>query len=180
MTLAIIIVLGAFLSLALILWLSASHSLAISHESGLTSQIQPIDVEAFRNLIDPADDEYLRRRLPAGEFRVVRRARLRAIAAYVQAAGKNATILVQIGEAALAVGDPRTQEAARQLVNEALLLRTNSTLVLAKVYVALVWPMVGSIGAPLVDGYAHLNGSAMLLGRLQNPIAPLRVSTSSV
>jgi len=178
MTLAILIVVAAMLSLCLILWLSVSRNLAISKGTDLARQIEPIDVEAFRNLINPADDNYLRRRLPASDFRVVRRARLRAIAAYIQTAGRNAKVLVRIGETAIAAGDPRTIEAARQLVNEAVELRTNSTLVLAKVYIMIVWPMVGSIGAPLVDGYAHLSGSAMLLGRLQNPVAPLRVSVS--
>jgi hypothetical protein len=178
MTLAIIIVIAALLSLVLILWIAASRSLQVSDGGELAGQIQPLDLEAFRNLLNPADDEYLRQRLPGAEFRVVRRARLRAVAAYLQVAGKNASVLVRIGEAALAAGDSRTEEAARRLVNEALLLRTNSTLALAKVYIAVAFPVVGAVGEPVVDGYAHLNGSAMLLGRLQNPLAPLRVSVS--
>src|ERR1700693_4846952 len=115
MTIAIILVIAAALGLVFILSLTLSRSLQVSTETGLANQIQPIDVEAFRNLVDPAEDDYLRRRLPASEFRVVRRERLRAMATYFQVAGKNAAVLVIMGQAALSAGDAPTVEAARRL-----------------------------------------------------------------
>ena len=175
MTLAIILVIAAALSLIFILSITISRSLQISHGS-LAANIQPVDIEAFRNLIDSAEDEYLRHRLPAPDFRVVRRQRLRAMAAYVQVAAKNAAVLVRIGQSALAANDPHTTEAARELVNQALLLRRNATFALLKIYVALAWPNSGFAASPVLHSYEQLNGTAMLLGRLQNPGVPVRIS----
>ena len=176
MTLAIILVIVAALVLGFIVWVAVSRSLQISVSSTLAGKIQPIDVEAFRNLIDPAEDEYLRRRLPAAEFRVVRRQRLRAMAAYVQAARRNAGVLVLMGQSAAAADDAQTAEAARRLVENALLLRHNATFALLRIYGALAWPGSPLAAAPILQGYERLSGSAMLLGRLQNPAAPIRLS----
>jgi len=176
MTLAIILVLAAAFALVFILGFTVSRSLQVSDGPSLAGKIQPIDVAAFRNLVDPAEDEYLRRRLPASEFRFVRRKRLRAMAAYVQIAGRNAAVLVRMGQTALHTGDPQTEEAARLLVDNALLLRRNAAFALLRIYVAQAWPNSGFAAAPILHGYERLNGSAMLLGRLQNPAAPVRIA----
>lgn len=177
MTIAIVLILAAVFSLVFILRLTISRSLQIS-EADPAAQIQPIDIEAFRNLIDAAENEYLRRRLPGAEFRVVQRARLRAMAAYILSAGRNAAVLVRIGQAALASNHPATAEAARQLVNNALLLRRNAAFALFRIYIALAWPNQGPAAALILHRYEKLNGSAMLLGRLQNPAAPVRISAT--
>jgi hypothetical protein len=176
MNLAIVLVIAAVAALGIILRLAVSRNLQAKRNDNLAASIRPIDVEAFRNLINPAEDEYLRRRLPPADFRQVRRARLRAMAAYVQVAGKNATILVRVGEIALASGDPRVAVAAHQLVNDALLLRRNTTVALARIYLALAWPDSEFAAVRVVDRYERLSGSAMLLGRLQNPAAAVRLS----
>jgi hypothetical protein len=182
MTLAIILVIAAALALVFILSVTLSHSLQISGRAALAPQIQPIDVEAFRNLVDPREDDYLRRRLPVAQFRLVRRERLRAMAIYVRTAGRNAAVLVRMGQTAITASDARTAEAARQLVDNALLLRRNAAFALLRIYaalyVALAWPNSGLAAAPVLRGYEKLNGSAMLLGRLQNPAAPVRISAS--
>jgi hypothetical protein len=178
MILAIVLVTAAVLSLVVILRIAVLRSLQVSADSDIAGQIEPIDVEAFRNLLNRDDDEYLRHRLPPAAFRLVRQARLRAVAAYVRVAGKNATLLVRMGEAALAAGDPRTTHAAQQLINEALLLRSNATLAILKIYVSLVGPEFGLRGTHIADGYARLSSTARLLGRLQNPAAPVRISAS--
>jgi len=176
MTLAIILVVAAALSLVLILRVAFSRTPQLSGRSNLSAQIHPIDVEAFRNLINIADDDFLRANLAARQFRAVRRARLRATAAYVLQAGRNAALLVRIGQAALAGSDPHTQQAARELINNALLLRRNAAFALLKIYAALAWPSTGLAVAGIADRYEHLSGSAMLLGRLQNPAAPVRLA----
>ena len=176
MNLAIILVVAAILSLVVIFRIAYSRTLQVATDSGLAGQIQPIDVEAFRNLVDPAEDDYLRLRLPPPQFRHVRRQRLLAMAAYVKAAGRNADILIRIGHAALAGSDARAVQAAQQLVSEATLLRRNAALSLAKIYAAMAWPNSGPAASRVADGYERLNGSAMLLGRLQNPAVPVRLS----
>jgi hypothetical protein len=176
MILAIILVFTAAATLAVILKLAVSRSLPVG--SGPGQRIHPIDVQAFRNLIDSAEDEYLRQHLSPPQLRTVRRARLRAMAAYVRLAAYNSTVLMRIGEEALASNNPHTLEAARELVNGALLLRRNTTLALARIYFSLAWPNHGFAAVRIADHYDRLGRSAMLLGRLQNPAQPLRISGS--
>ena len=178
MTLAIVLIVAALLGLSFILGVTLSRSRQLVR-GGSAKQIQPIDIEAFRNLVDPAEDEYLRHRLGASDFRRVRRERLLAMAAYVRIAGRNAAVLVRVGQSALAVTDPATAEAARQLVDNALLLRRNATFALLRIYGALAWPASGLAATPVLRGYERLSGSAMLLGRLQNPAMPVRISAAS-
>src|ERR1041385_4576143 len=177
MTLAITLVVAAALGLIFIIRIAFSQRLEIGPTS-IVGRIQPIDIEAFRNLVDPTEDEYLRRRLPSGQFRRVQRERLRAAAAYIQIAGRNAAVLVRLGQSALTSPDPNTAVAARQLVESALLLRRNCAFALIRIYIALAWPNGGATAKLILHGYEELNGSAMLLGRLQNPAAPVRISAT--
>ena len=178
MNLAIIVVItiAAALALGVILRVAVTQSLQAKQNTGLAVAIRPLDVEAFRNLIDPAEDDYLRRRLPPAQFRMVRRKRLRAMAAYIQVAGSNAAVLIRVGEAALTGGNVHTAVAAQQMVNDALLLRRNTAVALARIYLALAWPNSGFAAVRVVERYERLSGAAMLLGRLQNPAVPVRLS----
>lgn len=178
MTIAVVLVIAAVLSLVVIVRLALSRSLQISPGASLAAQIRYIDIEAFRNLVSPDENEYLHHRLSAGEFRKVRRERLRAMAAYVQTAGHNATVLARIGQSAMTASDAHTAEAARQLVDQALELRRNATFALFQIYIAVALPNSSMAAGSLLQGYERLNGSAMLLGRLQNPAAPLRISAT--
>ena len=173
MTLAIALVVIAAICLIAILRLAVSRNLQISKQTSLAGQISPIDIEAFRNLANPSEDEFLRQRLPGGEFR---RVRLRAMCSYIQVAGRNAAVLIEIGQAALASNNASTVEAASQLVDQALLLRRNAIFALLRIQLALVWPTAGLAAVPVLRGYENLNGSAMLLSRLQNPAAPVRIA----
>jgi hypothetical protein len=176
MNLAIVLVIVAVVCLLIILRVAVSRSLQVAGDDSLARQIKPIDVEAFRNLANPAEDEFLRQRLPPGEFRRVQRVRLHAMSAYVRTAGRNATVLIQIGQQAVTSSHEPTAEAARHLVNQALLLRRNAAFALVKIHIALAWPTAELTPAPILHAYEELNGSVMLLSRLQNPAAPLRIS----
>jgi hypothetical protein len=176
MILATILVIGALLALVFILGVTVSRNLQISGAD--RQHVQPIDVEAFRNLVDPAEADYLRRQLPASEFRTVQRERLRATAAYIQLAGRNAAVLTLIGQSALSTSDSQTAEAARELIDNALLLRRNAALALFRIYFSLAWPHSGIAATRVLRGYEQLNGRAMLLGRLQNPAVPVRIAAT--
>ena len=178
MTLALVLVIAAAFALVIILGITVSTRLQLSPGSAVVQKIEPIDIEAFRNLVDPTQNEYLRRRLTAAEFRTVQRERLRAAAAYIRVAGRNAAVLVAIGQAALSATDGATAEAARQLVDNALLLRRNATVALLRIYVALAWPHSARAAAPVLHGYEQLSGRAMLLGRLRNPAVPVRIAAN--
>lgn len=177
MTVAFILVAAAVIALLTILRIAFSGSLQISRGAE-ADQLLLIDLEAFRNLIDPAEGEYLRQTLPPAEFRKVQRQRLRATAHYVQAAAHNAGLLVRMGQSAAGSGDTSTADAARQLVENALLLRRNAAFAFLKIYVAMTWPNSRLTASPLLHDYEQLSGAAMLLGRLQNPARPVRISVT--
>jgi hypothetical protein len=171
MNLALVLVVAAIISLILILLVARSRL-----QFADATQIQPVDVEAFRNLADPRESEYLRSRLPGAEFRHIQRMRLRAAAAYLQAVGRNAVLLIGIGQLALNSENVEMVEAARKLIDEALLLRRNAGVALLRIYIRLIWPDTGFAATPILEGYQRLSRSAMLLTRLQNPAATLRIS----
>ena len=175
MTIAIILVIAALGTLIVILTFTVSQGLQSSGRTGPATEIRPMDVAAFRNLVDPAEDDYLRRRLPASDFRLVRRERLRAMAAYVQLAKRNAEVLVRIAQNSTLAADAQTAEAARRLEDNAHLLQRNCTFAIVKIYIALAWPNSSLAAAPVLQSYEELNNSAMLLGRLQNPAATMRI-----
>jgi hypothetical protein len=177
MNLAVILIIAAVVALSIILRIAVKQTLQPKNSANLAGTIRPIDIHAFRNLINPAEDDYLRRRLPPAQFRIVRRERLRAMAAYAHVAGRNAAVLVRMGGAALASGDPRIVKAAHQLVNDALLLRRNAAVARARIYWALAWPSSDFAAVRVVDRYEQVSSTAMLLGRLQNPAVPVRLSS---
>lgn len=175
MNLTIVLVIAAAVGLIAIGIFAAQSLLVSGRTSQAAATIRPIDLEAFRNLIDPAENDYLRRRLPTALFLRVRWQRLRATAAYLQLTKSNAVVLMRTAEAALASADPRLASAARELRNDAALLQRNASFALLRIYVAMAFP-ASAIAAPVVDRYERLSGSAMLLGRLQNPAVPVRLS----
>jgi hypothetical protein len=171
MNLAVLLVLVAIISFIAIALVARSRL-----QFADATQIQAIDVDAFRNLADPRESEYLRSRLPAAEFRRIQRLRLRALAAYVRVVGRNAVLLTRIGQLALNSENAEMAEAARKLVDEALLLRRNAGLAMSRIYLRLLWPNTRFAATPILESYARVNGSAMLLSRLQNPAATVRIS----
>jgi hypothetical protein len=178
MNFAVLLVIAAVLALMVILGVAVTRNRELARNRAAVSiELQPIDVEAFRNLIEPSEDDYLRRRLAPAQFRTVRRERLLAMAAYVQVAAQNANVLLRAGKAALASGDPRLAEAAHRLVNDASLLRINAAVALTRIYIEWAWPRSTTAALPVIAGYEKISGSAMLLGRLQNPSVPVRLST---
>jgi len=178
MTLAIVIVIAAVLALVLILRIAVSRSLQISAGPNLLAQIQPIDVEAFRNLVNPAEDAFLRRRLPASRFRQVRRARP-AGNFRIRAGGRKKTRLCWCALARSRFGHRRSQNreccaSAGETTRSCCV--AIATFALIGIHMALAWPNSGLAAVPVIDGYGRLSSSAMLLGRLQHPAIPVRLA----
>ena len=66
----------------------------------LEQYMRPLDLAAFRNLIDHDEEVYLRAQLPAAAFRSIQRQRMRAALEYVGRTAHNAGILLRAGETA--------------------------------------------------------------------------------
>jgi hypothetical protein len=57
-----------------------------------------VDMEAFLNLVDPAEERYLRRNLPASQFRSLQRARVRVMWEYLGRLSFNAKLMMQAAQ----------------------------------------------------------------------------------
>ena len=141
----------------------------------LVGRTRPVDIDAFRNLIDPAEEDFLRENLPASEFRAIQRERLRVAVEYVSCAAHNAAILVRLGEAARVSADPRIADAGQQLLDSALRLRLYALLSMIRLYLGIALPGVRLSAGRLVDNYQHLSSLAGQLVFMQYPARASRL-----
>jgi len=167
MTIALILVVFAFLALLFLVRLAKGQRLAGRNPAEL-SALQPVDLEAFRNLMDPAEEDYLRENLSRADFRVVQRERLRAALEYISCAAQNAAILVRAADAARRSSEPSVAEAGERLMNSAIRLRLLAFQAMAKLSWGILFPAVRSASTGVADDYERVTGLVFLLGRLQH------------
>ena len=88
MTLAVFFAILSALALVALVLLAKGHW--FWRAATVPSELQRIDVEAFRNLIDESEEEYLRETLGSAAFRRIHRERMMAAVEYVRGAYRNA------------------------------------------------------------------------------------------
>ena len=167
MTVTFILVLAGLLALLFLARLAQGRSLANRRAPDAAGDIRPVDVEAFRNLIDPAEAQFLRSNLPAPEFRNVQRERLRAAVEYISCAAHNAKVLMRMGEAARHSPEPAVAEAGERLVNTAIRLRVYAFQATVKLYLSMVFPGAHLAPVGLAENYERMTGLVLLLGRME-------------
>jgi hypothetical protein len=163
------LVLFSVLAAVYMIYVARGHRLASASLEEIAHHTHPIDLDAFRNLMDASEETFLRSRLLPADFRRVQRQRLFAAAAYVRATSDNAAILMRLGESARTAPDPATARAAATLVEQALTLRMLSLALLAKVYMGILLPQLEVSPARLADRYEQLSAAAMQVCRLRDP-----------
>jgi len=168
MILTFILVLISLMAL-LLMYAIRGRTSTVAELGDLVGRTRPVDIDAFRNLIDPAEEDFLRENLPAGEFRVIQRERLRAAVEYVSCAAHNAAVLLRLGEAARLSSDPKIAQAGRQLLDSALRLRLYALLSMIKLYLGIILPSAHLSAGRLVDNYQHLSSLAGQLVFMQHP-----------
>ncbi|MGH9603045.1 MAG: hypothetical protein ACRD24_11730 [Terriglobales bacterium] len=151
---------------------------AIQSVEELEGQTQPIDLEAFRNLMDPAEQQYLREHVSGADFRRLERQRLRAARTYVRRAAHNAAVLVRLGEAARSSADPEVARAGQELVNSALRLRLNALIAESQLLIRMVLPAGRPSTAALLENYQGLIDRVARLSRLQQPAYAARAAAA--
>ncbi len=151
---------------------------AVQSLKELEGQTQPVDLAAFRNLMDPREREFLRARVSAADFRRLERQRLRAARVYVRRVAHNAAVLVRLGEAARASADAEVASAARELVNSALRLRLYTLLAELQILVRMALPASRLCGAGIPENYQVLIERVTRLSRLQTPAYTARVAAA--
>ena len=178
MILTLILICVAICSLAFLVWAAKGNPWHGEGLSTVSAQVCPVDVLAFRNLVDPREEEYLRARLPVREFRKVQRKRLLAAISYVTCVAQNAAILLRLGEAARTSSDPEVVAAGQELVDAALRLRLYSLLVVPKLCLGVAFPAVPLSPAAIADKYQHVTGLVSQLGRMHYPSRTARISAA--
>jgi hypothetical protein len=169
MIITTILVLVALLALSCLLWLAKGRSSATKALENPTQHMRAVDVEAFRNLVDPDEEEFLRTNLPPAEFRRIQRERLRAAIEYVSCAAQNAAILLRLADAARRSSDPATAEAAEKLVDNAIRLRLYASLAIPRLYLGMILPGVPIAPVRIAESYEQMTRLVVLLGCLQYP-----------
>src|SRR5206468_11937783 len=97
MTIAFVLIVISVASLALLFSMARGRGASVTSLEELRGHTRPVDLESFRNLIDPAEENFLRLNLSQRNFRIVQRERLRATLQYVQWASQNAAVLLRLG-----------------------------------------------------------------------------------
>jgi hypothetical protein len=160
---------AGLLGLFLILYLAKGLRSPGGNLDQLAAQLRPIDVNAFRNLIDQREEEYLRAHLPRAEFRIIHRERMLAAVEYVRCATRNTSILISLGEAAKRSSDPAVVAAADKLTENALRLRLYAIRAVPRMYVSMLFPSASRAPQFLAETYDTIVRQAIVLGCLRHP-----------
>ena len=177
----ITVVLVVFVSGALYLLARAARgqsAAAVTSLTDLQGRTTAVDITAFRNLVSRDEENYLRRNLPASEFKRIQRLRLKAATAYIRSAVGNAAVLLRIGEAAQHSPDHEVAAAGRVLVETAIRLRLYAFFVLLKLHLNIAVPDLQLSATDVVDRYERLTDAMARFTRMQQPGLATRISLS--
>ena len=131
--------------------------------------IVPVDLEAFRNLVDVQQDRFLCEHLASRDFRRVQRARSTAIAGYLRCLASNTSVMLRLGEAARAIPEPSIAAQGAELATAAVTLRVYCLLALVQAYAAFLFPGTGMSVGSVVDSYDRLTVKLWTIGRAWTP-----------
>jgi hypothetical protein len=162
MTISLVFVFFGLVALLLVIYLLRGASRSSDLDS-LAAQLHPIDVNAFRNLIDVREEEFLRQRLPAREFHKIHRERMLAALDYVRAAGHNAGILVRLAQAAREHPDSTVAAAAESLFENALEVRLFALRTIPRLYASMLFPQIGHTPEFVAERYETAARQAITL-----------------
>ena len=127
-----------------------------SQGSGPAGQLVKLDLDAFENLTDPDEERFLRLRLPAAEFRVVQRSRIRAAKAYIGILSENAGILVALGQTSRSSLDPKVAAAGQEILQKAIRLKVWCLVAFLRMDAALAFPVLLSPSTSVTGQYLSL------------------------
>ena len=168
MTITIILVIFAVVAIAVLLVAARGRGEQISDVEELQGKLRPVDVLAFRNLIDSKEEEFLQANLSPKLFRVIQRERIAAAIEYVNCVAQNASVLLRLGEAARSSPDPEIASAGRELVDSAVRIRIYAFSARMKLQLRFVLPDLRISPKAVSNSYENLNGLVSRLGRLQH------------
>ncbi len=156
MSAALILVLIAFLLLAVFAYLATRHSASPRDLDHAFTAIRALDIEAFRNLVDPGEDEFLRSQLSPMAFRKIQRERAQAALAYVKVLSDTSLEFARFGSAVQRSPDPAIAASGRKIANSATYLRFRALQATVSLTLLAAFPYFGPRPLrSLLDQYDH-------------------------
>ena len=140
----------------------------------LAGRTRPVDLEAFRNLVDPREEDFLRANLLPREFRAIQRERMRAAVDYIRNTPTTRPSCCAWARPQAAAPIPASRKPGGELIDSALRLRAYALLSSALLYVRLVLPESRLSYGTLADNYQHLSALASQLALMQHPTQAAR------
>jgi hypothetical protein len=138
--------------------------------------IKPVNMKAFRTLMDRGDEYFLKERLPRSKFTHLKRQRIRVTARYVGRIAGNASAVLHMGEAARLSPVPEVAQTAAQVMELAGQLRLQCLIAWAKLFVEYALPSLQLTPGMLVPRYQILRENVSRLGNLQRGnVTPMAV-----
>lgn len=155
----------------LLLWVAVrGRSAQVRDLRSAQEAIVPVDLEAFRNLIDPQQDRFLREHLGTRDFRRVQRLRYLAVAEYLRQVARNAGVILRVGESARASHEASVVSLGSDLVSAAIAVRLYCLLALAQAYGGVLFPGVGVSVGTVADSYDRLTAKLWAISRSGTPV----------
>lgn len=167
MTIPLIFVAAGILALIVVVYLFSGTRVKGGNLDDLAAQLRPIDVSAFRNLIDEHEEQFLRASLPWLEFRSIHRERMLAAVDYIRGAARNAGILIRLAEAGMSESDPEIVTAAQSLLDSATRVRMYSFQAVPRFYMSILLPGVNHAPYSLTERYDAMTRQAVTLNCLR-------------
>ncbi len=144
----------AFVALAILVYVAIRSRTRPVDMDKAVQAFRSLDIEAFRNLVDSAEEAFLLDNLSPKKFREIKRQRAWAAIIYAREAGRAATALAKIGQAAQRSSDPTIAASGVQLAENAFRLRLQTIGAGLHLLTEIVLPGVPSrLHPPLVDQY---------------------------
>jgi len=167
------LVVVAFFALGIVVYVAIrSRTRRVDLEIAVQA-FRSLDIEAFRNLVDSAEEAFLRNNLSPKKFREIKRQRAWAAFIYAWEAGRAATALAKIGQAAQRSSDPEIAASGVQVAENAFRLRLQTIRACLHLLTEILLPDLQSRSLPpLVDQYERTAETLFRLGRFSSSLTP--------
>jgi hypothetical protein len=170
----------AFIALVIQVYVALRNRTRRVDLEGTVHAFRSLDIEAFRNLVDPAEEVFLRHHLQPNKFRKIKRQRAWAALLYAWEAGRAATALAKVGQAAQRSLDPEVAASGVHVTENAFRLRLQSVRVSFRLLIEVLLPGLSSRSLPsLADQYERTAQTLFRLGRFPSGVPKLARSKTA-
>jgi hypothetical protein len=161
----------AFIALGILVYVAIRSRTRRVDLERTVQAFRSLDIEAFRNLVDSAEEAFLRNHLSPKKFREIKRQRAWAALLYAWEAGRSATALAKVGQAAQRSLDPEIAASGVQVAENAFRLRLQTVRVSLRLLTEVLLPGLSSRSLPsLADQYEQAAETLFRLGRFPSGV----------